>query len=93
LLNASIIKNLNVFNATYSKKWRFKEARCKRELYNRLDPTYRKGSFLLLLPEIKAIYSYEGDDTAVMWYQDESLLVGLNSWVEQSGLKFIKAKT
>ena len=93
LLNASIIENLNVFNATYRKKWRFKETRCKHELYRRLDPSYHKDSFLLLLPEIKAIYSYEGDDTTVMWYQDGALLTKFDGWVEQSGLKYIQSKT
>ena len=93
LLNASIIENLNVFNARFSKKWRFKETCNKSELYNRLDPSYKKGSLLLLLPEIKVIYSYEGDDTAVIWYQNGSLLAEFNRWVEEAGLKYIKSKT
>ena len=93
LLNASIIENLKVFNARFSKKWRFKETRNKSELYNRLDPSYKKGSFLLLLPEIKVIYSYEGDDTAVIWHQNGKLLTEFDCWVEAAGLKYIKSKT
>jgi hypothetical protein len=93
LLHSLIIENLSVFNATYRKKWRFKQTRSKNDLYWRLDPCYHKDSFMLLLPEIKAIYSYEGDDTSVMWYQDESVLREFDGWVEQSGLKYIQSKT
>ena len=93
LLHASIIENLKIFNARFSKKWRFKETRSKSALYNRLDPSYKKGSSLLLLPEIEVIYSYEGDDTAVIWYQNGSLLTEFDRWVEEAGLKYIKSKT
>lgn len=89
-----IIDNLTIYSAIRKKhkRWLFKETRSKQELHRRLDPNYSrsKRSFMLLLPEIKAIYSYEEDDTAVMRFQDEALLSKFDAWVENSELEYVQ---
>ena len=85
-----LIENVVIFNATFSRRLRFRETRCKRELHWRLDPAYPKSSALLLLPEIRAIYTYAGDHTSVLWSQEDSLLPRVDTWLEQSGLTYVR---
>jgi hypothetical protein len=90
-LDRSIASNTNIYLVS-GRPWpRFKELRDSEHLIHRLSPRYRKGGWMLVLPDLQIIYtSGDGDEhTRVTYFRDAKLAEPFDEWVEKAGLKYI----
>ena len=90
-LDGLIASNTDIYLASWRGSLRFKELRCADHLAYRLSPDYPRGGFMLVLPELKLIYTSGDRDehTRVTYYQDAKLAKPFDEWVAEVGLKYI----
>lgn len=90
-LDIAILANTNIYLVSGRGHPRFKELRCGENLVTRLSPAYPHGGFMLVLPDLKMIYTSGDRDehTRVTYYQDANMAKPFDSWVADAGLKYI----
>ena len=91
-LDSQIASNTAIYLVS-GRHWpRFKELCNADQLIYRLSPECPAGRWMLVLPELRLIYtSGDGDvHTRVTYYQDAMLARPFDVWVERAGLKYIE---
>lgn len=86
-----ILARTSVYCGSFSESRPFGALESTEDALTSLDPDTREESFMLLLPDVRIIYT-DGDGdhhTRTIWYQDAELAAPFVSWVLASGLKFV----